>query len=40
MNINECKEFMTYDEEQYLKQFGTVIRESIQGYNLNSCDFP
>lgn len=36
MNINECKEFMTYDEEQYLKQFGTVIRELIQGYNLNT----
>lgn len=36
MNINNCTRFLDYDEEQYLKRFGTVIRETIQGYNVNT----
>ena len=39
MNINECTRFLKYDEEQWLKRFGTVIRESIHDYHLNTgCD--
>lgn len=39
MDINESTKFLNHDEEQYLNRFGTFIRETIQDYNINSCEF-
>lgn len=36
MDINESKKFLNYDEEQYLNRFGTLLRETIQDYNINT----
>ena len=36
MDINESTKFLNHDEEQYLNRFGTLIRETIQDYNINT----
>ena len=36
MDINESTKFLNHDEELYLNRFGTLIRETIQDYNINT----